>query len=134
MCQSFLPFAQVPPKYIYQCDAVVVDPPLPLPCQGPKVKILDHREHLSDVKEITDCSACGENLAAYLFHDLKLGQSSPQSQNSFLHSFQKRFYTMRRQSTYSSTHKRIHFIFFVLPSRRKNTNKNIIKQILLFRL
>ncbi|XP_025080047.1 uncharacterized protein LOC112555764 [Pomacea canaliculata] len=63
----------VPPKYIYQCDAVIVDPPLPLPCQGPKVKILDHREHLSDVKEITDCSACGENLAAYLFHDLKLG-------------------------------------------------------------
>ncbi|KAK7484466.1 hypothetical protein BaRGS_00024351, partial [Batillaria attramentaria] len=63
------------PDYTYQSSSVMPNV-FPLPTDGPDVKLFDHSGHVTKVKDINDCSACGEALADYIQTTLREGQDS----------------------------------------------------------
>ena len=67
----------------------VCDSDLPLPSDGPDVKWIDHRPHMTSSQEdmtspqeVMDCRQCGKELADYLLRDLRIGKRKMDSQHS----------------------------------------------------
>ena len=83
-----------PPQNPPECRYVGrgIDSDLPLPSDGPDIKWIDHRTHMTSSQEnmtssqeVMDCRQCGKELADYLLRDLHIGKKKMDSQHSGPH-------------------------------------------------